>query len=187
MRNLLVEFLNQEKQLSSWCFGHWQAECCSSLFSSFRKPIHNSQYIREIPWFRFCNQIFIVLSVTVEHGLHFFFDVHSRDRECKKRKENWIGFSIRSLSKIANRTFIQFFIHHQRPSTVIRRHEMLHEAPVLPNEDPEDGDALFLWTAKRFQLTDHLREICRFFCFSYFYPFSILPKCSLREWCPALS
>ena len=26
----------------------------------------------------------------------FFFDVHSRDRECKKRMENWIGFSIRS-------------------------------------------------------------------------------------------
>ena len=100
-------------------------------------------------------------------------------------KLNWIFYSIRSLSKIANRNFIQFFIHHQRPSTVIRRHEMLHEAPVLPNEDPEDGDALFLWTAKRFQLTDHLRENCRFFCFSFFYPFSILPKCSLRECFPA--
>jgi hypothetical protein len=59
-------------------------------------------------------------------------------------KLNWIFYSIRSLSKIAHRNFIQFFIHHQRPSTVIRRHEMLHEAPVLPNEDPEDGDALFL-------------------------------------------
>jgi hypothetical protein len=66
----------------------------------------------------------------------------------KKREEklNWIFYSIRSIKKIANQIFIQFFIHHQRPSTVIRRHEMLHElheAPVLQHEDPEDGNALF--------------------------------------------
>ncbi len=45
---------------------------------------------------------------------------------------------------------------------------MLHEAPVLPHEDPEGGDALFHSTAKRLQPTDHLGGNSRYFCFSSF-------------------
>jgi hypothetical protein len=121
---------------------------------------------REIQWLGFSNQIFIVRSLTVELGLHLHIYAQPWPWMQKtKGKFNWIFYSIRSLSNIANRNFFQLFIQHQRPSTVIRRHEMLHEAPVLPHEDPEDGDALFHsaistdWSPER-KLQIHLLLIC---------------------------
>ncbi len=74
------------------------------------------------------------------------------------KNEKKIEFDPFSL-KIANRNFSQHFFHNERCSMVTHKHEMQDEAPVLPHEDPADGDDLSHSTAKRFRLTDHMRVL----------------------------